>query len=438
MADTKNTGVPDEASQGLVFKDGPGDMARLARYEDYLRLQARSDGMSDEQYLAELDKIMESGDGFDEADTRYGTEDKAAAIDQTDDTEADRKETIARAERLRMNLENDGDPIDRSNGNAFLLDAETEQTGEPNQASVSGTELGRDGASLERNFRSEFDADGHVIPVDVDGREAELKTDAPDLTDEAELPDMDEPSEDPEAALLEEGSYLGADMIIHDELEDENEPDRDPEREAKGAAAPDMPAGPGAVIQDDEPEDGIGSKQAGLEAAAADTPEAVAAANAGLTPENAGQQVQAEPGYVPEPDAVTQAPESEGLGLVPEGPAASNAAAARAMDQPEPQVGAGAMPCSIQVPGHLSVHEEEFETTDFLDELSVATGLASSIQTAEYIPPREVQIVYHEAPQASERSPKMKELFLQRQIDRMKEEEFGIGSSRQGPSGPGL
>lgn len=433
MADTKNTGVPDEASQGLVFKDGPEDMARLARYEDYLRLQARSDGMSDEQYLAELDRIMETGDGFDKADTRYGTEDEAAAAGRTDDTDAGRKEAIERAERLRMNLEDDG-PADRSDGNAFLLDAEAEQTGEPNQVSASGTELGRDGASLERNFRSEFDAEGHVIPVNVDGQEAVPEPDGPDLGGEAGHPDGDAYTKESEGEPLEpeEVSYLGSDMIIHDGPDDGEENKLD--RESEPTAKPEAQAGSYAIPYGG-PDDGLygksGSKQV-------DPPIGTAAPDAEMVPAPEAAGLDAVPREPLEPGAAIQAPDNEGIGLAPEGPEAGNAAAARAMGQTEPQSGPNIMPESYRVPGHLNVHEEEFKTADFLDELSVATGLASSIQTAEYIPPREVRIVYREAPQEPERSPKMKELFLQRQIDRMKEEEFGIGSSRQGPSGPGL
>lgn len=431
MADTKNTGVPDEASQGLVFKDGPEDMARLARYEDYLRLQARSDGMSNEQYLAELDRIMETGDGFDKADTRYGTEDKAAASGRANDADADWKEAAERAERLRMNLEDDG-PADRSDGNAFLLDAEAEQTGEPNQVSASGTELGRDGASLERNFRSEFDAEGHIIPVNVDGQEAVPEPDGPDPDGEAGYPDEDGHPKEFESELLEEGSYLGSDMIIHDGLEDEEGNKLD--RESDPAVKPETQAGSYAIPYD-EPDDG---PYGGSEPKQTDPPIGMAALDAETVPvpEAAGPDVV--PQEPSEPAAAIQAPDNEGIGLAPEEPEAGNAAAARAMDQPEPQAGLNAMPESYQASGHLRVHEEEFKTADFLDELSVATGLASSIQTAEYIPPREVRIVYREAPQEPERSPKMKELFLQRQIDRMKEEEFGIGPSRQGPSGPGL
>ena len=72
MAETKIATAPDEASQGLVYQDGPEDMARMARYEDYLRLQQRADGMSNAEYLAELDKIMEQGDDFDKGETQYG------------------------------------------------------------------------------------------------------------------------------------------------------------------------------------------------------------------------------------------------------------------------------------------------------------------------------------------------------------------------------
>lgn len=391
MADTAGTGAPGEASMGLEFRDGPEDMARMARYEDYLKLQQRADGMSNAEYLAELDRIMEKGDGFDEGDTRYGAADAQAA-----DADAARQDGIEREERLRANLEDGKTDARDMDGNAYLLDAEAEQDGGPNETRVPVQDGPADGTSLEQG-----PVPGSAPGADPDGMDGvDGQAGAP------EEPGPALPAEEHAEGAAAGESWLGADPVIHDEPDPEPAAENDgPVRDVPEGSAHDMDG----LVQTEGPasvQDGHGPPEDGAENGVP------AGARTG------GPQDGAEDGGPAVPGDGTDAPDDPEEQRPVAGPAPGTE------DEDEKAAPEGpAGPETYHIPGHVEVHEEQFRTTDFLDEMSVATGLASSVQTAEYVPPRDVAVepAKGSAQPVPERSEKMQELMAKAERDRARE-----------------
>lgn len=404
MAETKIATAPDEASQGLVYQDGPEDMARMARYEDYLRLQQRADGMSNAEYLAELDKIMEQGDDFDKGETQYGA-----------DVPRDEKDELDKAEQLRANLDDDKPGTVRDmDGNAYLLHADDDTGRDVNAIPEQVQVFDADGTSMEQDRGTDTGtADGPTGRSHVGTRGGE-----PEDGIQPEDPAM---AERPEIASE---SFLGADPIIHDGLDDDDL-DKIPETSAQPV---DIKSGP--VLGAD------GHVQANIPAAPGDmSTETPSAPVAPAVPGPDGEIAQTP---VSEMDSPEQSVPGPVAGMEPAAAQVRAEDAVLAQDAanaPAEPVPAG--PGTYHVPGHVVVHEELFETADFLDEMSVATGLASSVQTAEYIPPMDVSVPSQPGAGSQqqvvpERSEKMQALMAKAERDKQRDME------RAGPTGPSV
>lgn len=401
MAETRNAGAPDEASQGLEFRDGPEDMARMSRYEDYLRLQQRAEGMSNAEYLAELDRIMESGDGFDKGDTRYG-----AGTPGPGDAEADRQDGIEREERLRANLEDGQRAPSEMDGNAYLLDAGSDQPGGPNE--IQGPFQDGPGSGTPVEQISAAGSEPEEAPEargGVDGQDG--------AADELQGHAVPAGHGEEGHAAAESESWLGADPVIHDG------PAGD---EAEQAARADRAEREGGQTAMGDPEAPAAGPSAGGYGRVPDTDERQAEASAvpdGQAPADPEKQVFA---TEPAPGPADPADPAFAAGPAP-GPAGL---------ETEASVPAG--PETYHIPGHVEVREEEFQTSDFLDEAAVATGLASSVQTAEYVPPMDVMAgpAGKDAEPVPARSEKMQELMAKAERDRERD------AGRNLPDGPQL
>ena len=321
--DTGASSAPDGGQQAVAYRDSPEDVARIGRYEDYLKLQAKADGLTNEQYLAELERIMAPEDKFDEADTRYGNRDAAREHENTE---------------LRENLEgeeaeNDG----HGAGNGLLPNTGAAAEQLETEAVTDGQDPYR-GSVEDPETVPEEDGPDPVPAAEIDGRAVTETETAEAGTAENEhegVPGEGSPDANPENAA--DASYGSVDGLVPD-APDESVEAEDPVQE------------PAPVVSDGyAPPDGQ---------------------SAAFSPDDVEEEL---------PDPASEA---------------GVAQAASAYEEPEGPSGGpgGAYQETVMTGGYVSVREEAYQVHDFLDEMSVATGLASSVQTAEYVPPAEITI----------------------------------------------
>lgn len=397
MADANNTGTsgaPDAMSQGILFQDGPEDIARIGRYEDYLRLQARAGDMTNAEYLEALDAIMKDGDGFDKGDARYGQSGPGSASGLTDaemDAENERKEARDQEERVRANLEDGPERDPKAGGNAALLDANTEggpADGTENEppGTWAGTETGT-GAP-----------DGPASGVDVQDEDPEDGLPEEETEEEGPaggIPENDTESGtdgEPQEGAAEEGSYLGTDPVIH-----EPSPDGDGNEPAADGADPIAVDADGQEA--DGATDGYGRPR---------------------YPEN-GTAAPAHTEEAPEPvpqAGPAGAPDEQQPQVVPGAPVALE----DEDDGPAPPPAGGTGP--VTVPGHVETHTESPKVVDVLDDLSVGLNLMDCVEHSTYVPERTFAPAAEEQPgRPAYRTEKAQQLMDMAERDRQAEPE---------------
>lgn len=354
---------------GKVFMDTPEGIAQTERYAAYLKLQSEAGDLSDEEYLAKLDGILKEGDGFGDSAASYSATGPGSEHGSSD---------AAREREIQANLEDD------------------------DEKKEAGTEPGRDGTRMislteegaDRTVNRIRDGIGRVLDTISDDEKQDLESESVDDPEDDEERGQPEGSEAEEA---EEG-YAG-------EGSSESYENGGVAGLAGGGAAGAVNgiAGAAAAVTEHVPE--------GQAEGSSDTMQFQSGADGQAGAEN-GAAGLAGGGAAGVADGIAGAAKSA-MAQVPDGSQEGKEITDETMDAPQakgtepevPQPGTGgtvlledekAMGGTHQetrmVGGGVQVHEQAFQRTDFLDDLSAATGLYSCVQIAEYIPPREATV----------------------------------------------
>lgn len=426
MAGKKKTTKPDtqEQSKGPVFRDGEEDIAKIDRYAEYLRLQQRADGMTDEQYLQELDKIMEEGDGFDKGESSYS---------QAGPGSENGEEPVSRVE-VRDGLDAEEEQPGQQgavagvNGGSVMLNAdEVQAAGEgkaPEQGETSpATETELDSDSVEESEEGEGEYEG--APEGLDEEYGDVVTRGTGgagsgVTGVAAGPGEDEFDEElePGDVLLDEnGNPIVLDESGSVALDENGNPVVLGENDGVSL---DENGNPIVLDADGNPVDRNGDEQ-GLDA---DGNPVVAASDGQVSGT----------GRTEEETVETPGPEGEQV-AAPEAQVPVSGAGIIVEDDDEMQPGGagsggGTHEETMTVGGYVDVHKEEYKSVDFLDEMAVGTGLAASVETQEYIPPKDVTVSVPNAPdnQPQQQPQYERSALAQRVID--------IDEARQAQPGP--
>ena len=387
---TKN--VPDvvEQSKEPVFRDGEEDLARIDRYTEYLKLQQRADGMTDEQYLKALDGIMQDGDEFNKGDVSYSESGPGAEIDEQPVNRVEIRDSLDAEE------ENEGKPPVQTgvNGGSVMLNAEDVQ------AVAEGEALEQGETELDGEIDQETDG---VVISGSGGEEAEAARGAPG----------------PALGAGEAGRETGPDVPDAEMATADAGEERDAEQS-------EVAAGADGDVQDEQSEETEGLD---ADAGGAETENGSGrAAEAGDAASNAERETEEEA----DRSVGVSAPEAEipvsGPGVVVEDD--------DEYSQGQPGAG-GTHEETMTIDGHVDVHKEQYQSVDFLDDMAVGTGLAASVETQEYIPPRDVTV---EVPNAAPNGPTVpqyeRSALAQHVIDL--DERKQREAELDGPSGPGI
>ncbi len=304
------------------------DMDTVRQYEAYLRLQEDAGGMTDEEYLEHIDGILGTGsEQADAVDAQAGLQDPAR--------QAELRDSIDAADDPSKAGENDG--------MASLLTVEQAAGMTPGVNMSPGTELESSdtGSDFGDNAAKDVETDGFYDGEHDDGGSVDGPDDAPLTPADKEFealkkahPEIDWEKYGPEDIAVRIVDARTGEVLSNTYLD--GTPIDDPAHDEADAGGARMPQNASHVPDD---------------------------------PETSIQIDAADAGMLPGSDAVQDGPVDDTIET----------------EVPQPAPG------KTIAGGHVEVHEEAFEMSDFLDEAAVGTGLASSVQTAEYVPPVEIQ-----------------------------------------------